>query len=282
VCRLIEDLDGNLERCIHTINTSLSLWSQESLSFFVEFSKNIKERDIIYWVQGLCPNREKSLALGERGLEGLDRANCPSASFNDNVLESIAASLRAKKVYCNIRDVCISDGENCMCTTSKEADKMAEDIGVITKLAHQKKAKFIFHNCGGKSIKNTLIPKIKKVISSARTITFVNEDSYHLSFYDYLCNRCFFTRELQEYRIYLDLQNMYEDLRKAAGDDPMSFTFDELLNWARPLEMVVNHRNKSPERMEVLQNVSCQKRSFLLIKRNQTIEKETGYAHRGI
>ena len=74
-----------------------------------------------------------------------------------------------------------------------------------------------------------LIPKIKKVDSSAPTITFINVDLYHLSFYGYPCNRCFFTQELQEYRIYLDLQNMYEDLRKAAGDDPMSFTFDELL-----------------------------------------------------
>jgi DNA repair exonuclease SbcCD ATPase subunit len=100
----------------------------------------------------------------------------------------------------------------------------------------------------------TLIPKIKKVESSAPTIAFVNEDSYHLSFYDYSCNVCFFTQKLQEYRIYLDLQNIYEDLRKAAGDDPMMFTFDELLNWARPLEMVVDHRNKTPEMMEVLQN----------------------------
>ncbi len=34
----------------------------------------------------------------------------------------------------------------------------------------------------------------------------------------------------------------------------MSFSFDELLNWARQLEMVVDHRNKPPETMEVLQN----------------------------
>jgi len=47
---------------------------------------------------------------------------------------------------------------------------------------------------------------------------------------------------------------MYEDLRKAAGDDPMSFTFDELLYWARPLEMVVDHHKNTPEMMEVLQN----------------------------
>jgi len=32
------------------------------------------------------------------------------------------------------------------------------------------------------------------------------------------------------------------------------FTFDELLNWARQLEMVVDHHNKPPETMEVLQN----------------------------
>jgi len=48
---------------------------------------------------------------------------------------------------------------------------------------------------------------------------------------------------------------MYDYLRKAAGDDPMSFTFDELLYWARrPLEMVADHRNMTPETMEVLQN----------------------------
>ena len=38
------------------------------------------------------------------------------------------------------------------------------------------------------------------------------------------------------------------------GDDPMPFTLDELLNWARPLVMVIDHRNKTPETMEVLQN----------------------------
>ena len=38
------------------------------------------------------------------------------------------------------------------------------------------------------------------------------------------------------------------------GDDPMPFTFDELLNWAGPLVMVVDHRNKTPATMEVLQN----------------------------
>ena len=137
---------------------------------------------------------------------------------------------------------------------SEEAKRLAEVIGVIAKLAHQKEAKFIFQNCGGKSIKKMLIPKIKKVESPAHTITFVNEDSYHLSFYDYLCNVCFYNRELQEYRIYLDLKNIYEDLRKAVGDDRMPFTFDELLTWARPLVMVVDHRNMTPEMMEVLQN----------------------------
>jgi hypothetical protein len=46
---------------------------------------------------------------------------------------------------------------------------------------------------------------------------------------------------------------MYEDLRKAVGDDQMTFSFDELLNWARPLVMVVDHRNETHETMEVLQ-----------------------------
>jgi hypothetical protein len=141
-----------------------------------------------------------------------------------------------------------------MCATHEEAGRMAEVIGDFAELAHRKEAKFIIQNCGGKSILTKLIPKIKKVDSSAPTITFVKLDSYHLSIYGYLCNRCFCTRELQEYWIYLDLQNMYEDLRKAVGDDPMSFTFNELLYWAQPLVMVADHRKKTPETMEVLQN----------------------------
>ena len=108
-----------VKRCIHTIDTSLSTWSQESRDYLAEFVKNIKEGDIIYWAQGLCANREKSLALGERGLEGFDRAKCPSANFNDHVLKPVAASLRAKMVYCNIRDACIRDGANCLPATLK-------------------------------------------------------------------------------------------------------------------------------------------------------------------
>jgi hypothetical protein len=227
-----------------------------SRGFLAKLVRNIKEGQIIYWTQGLCPKHEKSLALGGRGLEGLDRASCPSANFNDRVLKPIAASLGAKLVFCNIRDVCIrsEDGRNCLPATVEEAERLAEVIGVIAELAHLKGSKFFFQNCGGKSITKMLIPKIKKVELSAPTIAFVNEDSYHLSFYGYQCNVCFFTRKLQEYQNYLDLQNIYEDIWKAAGDDPMMFTFDELLNWARPLEMVVDHRNKTPEMMEVLQN----------------------------
>jgi hypothetical protein len=91
------------------------------------------------------------------------------------------------------------------CPTPEEAKRLAEVICDIAKLAHRKKGKFILQSCGGKSIKMRLIPKIKKVESSAPTITFVNKDSYRLSFYDYLCNRCYYNREQQEYPIYLDL-----------------------------------------------------------------------------
>jgi hypothetical protein len=83
-----------------------------------------------------------------------------------------------------------------------------------------------------------------------------------------------------------DLPRPAEYVRGSAGDDPMPFTFDELLIWAWQLVMVVDHRNKTPETMEVLQNEweakglvkNC---TFSLIKRNQTVEKETGNAHRG-
>jgi hypothetical protein len=43
--------------------------------------------------------------------------------------------------------------------------------------------------------------------------------------------------------------NNGDSTRKAVGDDPMPFTFDELMIWARPLVMVVDHRNKTPETM---------------------------------
>jgi len=117
---------------------------QESRNFFAEFAKNINEGDIIYWVQGLCTNCKKSLALGERGLEGLDRSKCPSANCSDHVLKPVAESLHAKKVYCNIRDVCIRDAANCLPATPEEAKRLAEVIGVIAELAHRKEAKFIF------------------------------------------------------------------------------------------------------------------------------------------
>ena len=109
-----------------------------------EIAKNIKEWEIIYWVQGLCPNHEKSLALGERGLEGLDREICPSTNFNDCVLKPVAARLRTKMVFSNIWDVCIWDGVNCLPVMHEEAKRLAEVIGVITKLAHQKKPNSFF------------------------------------------------------------------------------------------------------------------------------------------
>ena len=148
---LVDNRVDGLKRCLHTIGTFLCSWSQEYREYLAEFAKNIKEGEIIYWVQGLCPNREKSLALGERGLEGLDRANCPSANFSDRVLKPVAESLRAKMIYCNIRDECIRDGVNCLPVTAEEAKRLAEVIGVFAELAHRKGAKFI----PGKGVKLT-------------------------------------------------------------------------------------------------------------------------------
>ena len=110
-----------------------------------------------------------------------------------------------------------------MHATPEEAKRLAGFLVSSPNLPTKKKPNSSFRNCVGKYIKKTLIPKIEKVESSAPTITLVNEDSYHLSFYDYQCNVCFCNRDIQEYRIYLE--NMYEDMRKAVGDDPMSCTF---------------------------------------------------------
>ena len=79
-----------------------------------------------------------------------------------------------------------------MPATPEEAKWLAKVICVIAELAHRKEAKFIFQNCGGKLIKKTLIPKIKKVeSSSAPTITLLNKDLYHLAFYNNSATRAF-------------------------------------------------------------------------------------------
>jgi hypothetical protein len=142
----IEDLK---KQCIDSINASLSSWSQNSCDYLIVFVENITKRDIIYWVQRLCPNREKSLALGKRGLEGLDQAKCHSANFNDHILKPIAESLLAKKVYCNIQDGCKRDAKNCKPAMPKEAERLAKVICVTAKLAHQKKANSSFRTAVG-------------------------------------------------------------------------------------------------------------------------------------
>ena len=66
---LVDNRVDGVQRCVHMIDMSLCSWSQECHDYLAEFAKNIKEWDIIYWVQGLFANCEKSLALGESGLE---------------------------------------------------------------------------------------------------------------------------------------------------------------------------------------------------------------------
>ena len=126
----IESTKGAGETMYPYIDTSLSSWSREA-----EFVKNIKERDIIYWVQGLWWKVSCSWREGSRGIWS---GKMPERNFNDNVLNPVAASLRAKKVYCNIRDVCIRDAANCLPATPEEAKRLADVICDIAKLAHRK------------------------------------------------------------------------------------------------------------------------------------------------
>jgi hypothetical protein len=48
---LVSSSVSSLKRCIYTINTSLSSWSQESRGFLAKLVRNIKEGQIIYWTQ---------------------------------------------------------------------------------------------------------------------------------------------------------------------------------------------------------------------------------------
>ena len=60
------------------------------------------------------------------------------------------------------------------------------------------------------------------------------------------------------------------------GDDQMPFSFDELLNWARSLVMVMTIALRLLKRWKFSSLVG----QLFVIKRNQTVEKETGNAHR--
>jgi len=200
------DNEDRLHEVINVINNSLATWTKDKRKFLINVVTNFEVGGSIFWFQGLCDYYEKSLALGESNLEGNDRIKCKSAHTYDCILGPLADMLDAVKIFINIWDHCIrtGDGLNCLSATPKETADMAKVICVIGQFVHRRKGKFILMVCGGTHLANALIPKIKKEETS--TIAFVNEKMYHLLLYDYFSYRCFSTKELQQYRIFCDLQ----------------------------------------------------------------------------
>ena len=249
-----DEIIHQLHEVINAINNSLETWTKRKRVFLINIVTNFKVGGTIFWFQGLCDFYEKSLALGESNIEGNDRVNCKSAHTYDCILGPLADMLDAVKIFINIWNHCIRTGDelNCLNATPKETADMAKVICVIAEFVHRRKGKFILLVCGGRTLASALIPKIKKETSSASTIAFVNEYMYHLSLYDYFSKRCFSTKELQEYRIFCDLQKTYEDLRTVYRDHPSLQTMDFIVELASKLKMFKDLRDEPQEEMERL------------------------------
>ena len=198
------------QRCIDEVTELLSSWSVEKLDYLIKVIENIPEGATIFWCQGLCDFYDKSLALGESNLDTVERKKCPSANTYDHLYKPLAVLLNAILVFINIRNLCkrTADGKNCMPATPDEAETMAKVICSVAELVRSLNGKFILNICGGSGLETMLLGKIRKEKSLADTITFVIKGSYHLSYYSYFNQRNFFTKELQQFRIFCALQEM--------------------------------------------------------------------------
>jgi hypothetical protein len=78
-------------KCINTINDKLAAFPVRLRGDFIERARTAVIGEKFYWCQGLCDYYMKSLMSGcGETLVGFDRAQCPSAQFNDQILIRIA------------------------------------------------------------------------------------------------------------------------------------------------------------------------------------------------
>jgi hypothetical protein len=93
-------------------------------------------------------------------LKDVDRAQCPSAQFNDQILVRIAQMLATGIMFCNFRGECkrTPDGKNCMNPTPKEAIKIVEVIIAFARLADALRGAVVLQICGGKQASKVMLP----------------------------------------------------------------------------------------------------------------------------
>jgi hypothetical protein len=189
-------------------------------------------------------------------LEGVDRLKCPSAQFNDQILVRIAQTLATGIMFCNFWGKCKRkpDGKNCMNPTPEEAIKIVEVIIAFARLADALRGAVVLQICGGKQVSSIMLPKLKESMkASGIGIIILNENSLHMSHYECINSRVFFTKELQQYLFYKDFHQLYLSLAEALGQLmtmgilDLTITLSQMLEWAQPLAGIKDHSNTSAE-----------------------------------
>ena len=95
------------QQCIYTIKDKLAEFPTSHREVLIERVRTAVTWQKFYWCQGMCDYHKKSLMSGcGETLVGIDRAQCPSAEFNDKILVRIAQKLETGIMFCNFRAEC--------------------------------------------------------------------------------------------------------------------------------------------------------------------------------
>jgi hypothetical protein len=206
------------EKCINTINDKLATFPASLRSDFIERASTAVIGEKFYWCQGLCDYYTKSLMSGKT-LEYVDRSKCPSAQFNDQILDRIAQTLATGIMFCNFRGECKRkpDGKNCMDPTPEEAIKIVEVIIAFARLADALRGAVVLQICGGKQASSVMLPKLKESMKASGVgIIILNKNSLRMSHYGRINPRVFSTKELQQYVVYKDFHQLHLSLAKTS------------------------------------------------------------------
>jgi hypothetical protein len=150
--------------------------------------------------------------MSSNTIEGIDREKCPSAHYYDCIPENITQTVETDIMLCNFRGECkrTPDGKNCMDPTPVEAIKIVDVIIAFAELANTLQCAVVLQFCGGKKVSSIMLPILKKRLkSSGIRIIILNKNSFHMSHYGHINTQNFFTKDLQQYLVYMDFHQLY-------------------------------------------------------------------------
>jgi hypothetical protein len=124
----------------------------------------------------------------------------------DCVPEKIAHTLGIKITVWNIRGECkrTPDEKNCVDSKPEEAIKIVEIIIALARLADALRGAIVLQICGGNAASRVMLTDMnKRMESSGIRIMILNVKSLHMSKYGHINPRVFFTKDLQQYYVYM-------------------------------------------------------------------------------